>query len=104
MELVNTPVEIKGGLPDTPPPPGAKGAFDVGNVLLLAGQAVAFEIVADTLIDWLRRRRRPAKLHIEGPNGELLELPETSLAEIKGLLLAWAQGGDDLPGGAPTTP
>lgn len=89
-ELSDAPVDVERATAADAPPSGSKGGLSVTAALLLAGQAVTAELLGQFLLDWLRRRRQNTTLRIEGPDGQVVVLPDTAPTELRRVLAEWA--------------
>ncbi len=91
-DLSDAPVDVERVTVADPPPAGAKSGVGVAaGVLLISGQVIAAEILAQSLLDWVRRWRR-ARLAIDGPEGVVLVLPDSSPEDLRRVIALLAEG------------
>ena len=91
-ELSDAPVDVERVTAANAPPPGSKGGFGFADALLIAAPALTADLVGQFLLDWIGRRRRNTTLRIEGPEGQVVVLPDTAPTELRRVLAAWAAG------------
>lgn len=91
VELADAPVDVERVTTDSPPEGSKVGMSVVTGVLLVSGQAFVGEILGHVLLEWVRKRRR-AKLAIDGPKGTFLVLPDTSPDDLRRALTQAAEG------------
>jgi hypothetical protein len=69
---------------------GSKAGGGSIEHLVIAGQAVAIHAVVVFVYEWAQRHRpRRPRIRLEGPNGQVIEVPDTPLADAERILESW---------------
>ncbi|MDQ6836279.1 MAG: hypothetical protein M3016_08845 [Actinomycetota bacterium] len=72
------------------PPSGSKAGGGSIEHLVIAGQAVAIHAAVVFMYEWGQRHRpRRPRIRLEGPNGQVIEVPDTPLADAEQILASW---------------
>jgi hypothetical protein len=72
-------------------PPGAKAVDPSIVALAVSVLAAGVEPVVQVAHGWLRRRQRPCVIHVQGPGGTTLEIPNVPMKDVHDVVSAWAK-------------